>query len=168
MKWKVTLNSIRKEDNGHGLPRIFGDKPLFQDVIYTADSGDIHLLYELTDPRSDFLNKFTKNCDNGWYRLIVEKQALFAKMLPVKNPKHHTYYYHGYFIVEKIHDQVHIINKYIHVGGLNALAIKNEPRDPQAEVRRTNERYIPSTLPTSKDKTYDELETQKDLIYSYA
>lgn len=153
MNYLVNVEKVWVEQR-EGLPFITWRKPL-SPPIYTecVTASQVELLYNLTDPRMNLLNKRLESEGDGHYRLIARQQAVSGKM-----HNKAIFKFIGHCLVEKKKDMIFVDQKYFQVGQLNAHNIQR--RDIQSDVRSKNWKYIPGTKEMTADKQWNNIDSK--------
>lgn len=117
--------------------------PILIRVTTGAKEQEFELLDKLTTDRGAFgapsdslLHKILKNEPDGFYRLVVYKQAQTSKMY--KTP---LFGYWGQCVISKNKDMILWETRYFYCGALNQMNL--ETRDPREETRRANMDKMP-------------------------
>lgn len=158
MLYKAVFLPTRYEYDKNGTLHFRDGSPLLSFVIQTVTTSDIEVFYELTDPRGQYLKEAEKKLPDGYYRLLLYRESLAARMAGKR-----AFAFQSWHLLRKTRDFLLWENKYPVVGYMNKE--NQQPRDIQDEVKRKNWKYVPGTL--DKMKGEEDIDSVSTRIYSY-
>ncbi len=144
-EWQILVDRLNFEVK-EGLPIIRGYKrlPITLHITTGKREQEFELVDKLTSDRSAYgalgdsvLYRALKNETDGYYRLVIYKQAQTSKLYKVP-----MFAYWGTTVISKHQDVFLFETKYFYAGAPHKTNL--ERRDPREDARRKNIDRIPS------------------------
>lgn len=163
MKYQCVLIPTRILGTNYmtGSPILADGKAVLLLNVTTETTKGVEILYNLTDPRSDLLNKWGRQLDDGLYKLVIWRQSYAGRIAGQKE----RFAFQEWHLIRKVKDTIFMENKYPKTGYFTDQDFGDNPRDVQEEVRRVNWDYVPGTL--DRYKKQEEIDPRTHKIYNY-